>query len=150
MLESYFGIRDPQGNLVDGNGNIITENDLARNIGAFNPIYTAGYIQDKFAINDLLFNIGLRIDNYDANQPVLKDKYLLYDPKLAGHVDALALAGGSHPTSIGENYVVYTDNLTQPSRIVGYRNGDDWYNDCLLYTSPSPRDGLLSRMPSSA
>ncbi len=22
--------------------------------------------------------------------------------------------------------------------------------DCLLYTSPSPRDGLLSRMPSSA
>ena len=24
------------------------------------------------------------------------------------------------------------------------------YEDCLLYTSPSPRDGLLSRMPSSA
>ena len=24
------------------------------------------------------------------------------------------------------------------------------YNSCLLYTSPSPRDGLLSRMPSSA
>ena len=24
------------------------------------------------------------------------------------------------------------------------------YNPCLLYTSPSPRDGLLSRMPSSA
>ena len=23
-------------------------------------------------------------------------------------------------------------------------------NPCLLYTSPSPRDGLLSRMPSSA
>ena len=25
-----------------------------------------------------------------------------------------------------------------------------WPYDCLLYTSPSPRDGLLSRMPSSA
>ena len=25
-----------------------------------------------------------------------------------------------------------------------------WCTDCLLYTSPSPRDGLLSRMPSSA
>ena len=24
------------------------------------------------------------------------------------------------------------------------------YYNCLLYTSPSPRDGLLSRMPSSA
>ena len=26
----------------------------------------------------------------------------------------------------------------------------DWFPSCLLYTSPSPRDGLLSRMPSSA
>ena len=25
-----------------------------------------------------------------------------------------------------------------------------WVMGCLLYTSPSPRDGLLSRMPSSA
>ena len=25
-----------------------------------------------------------------------------------------------------------------------------WNRTCLLYTSPSPRDGLLSRMPSSA
>ena len=31
--------------------------------------------------------------------------------------------------------------------IVGYTG---YYNTCLLYTSPSPRDGLLSRMPSSA
>ena len=26
----------------------------------------------------------------------------------------------------------------------------EWLIACLLYTSPSPRDGLLSRMPSSA
>ena len=32
-----------------------------------------------------------------------------------------------------------------------YRNrGDGSFEACLLYTSPSPRDGLLSRMPSSA
>ena len=29
-------------------------------------------------------------------------------------------------------------------------NGLYLYKRCLLYTSPSPRDGLLSRMPSSA
>ena len=33
-------------------------------------------------------------------------------------------------------------------------SGFGWHSktdmDCLLYTSPSPRDGLLSRMPSSA
>ena len=43
--------------------------------------------------------------------------------------------------------------------IVGESNNDaviwldtfpTWNEDCLLYTSPSPRDGLLSRMPSSA
>ena len=27
---------------------------------------------------------------------------------------------------------------------------DTWIYNCLLYTSPSPRDGFLSRMPSSA
>ena len=35
----------------------------------------------------------------------------------------------------------------------GYKFADefsDLIHDCLLYTSPSPRDGLLSRMPSSA
>ena len=33
-----------------------------------------------------------------------------------------------------------------------YEAGTLWVSpgDCLLYTSPSPRDGLLSRMPSSA
>ena len=39
-------------------------------------------------------------------------------------------------------------------RITGIALGYDDLNDhddfCLLYTSPSPRDGLLSRMPSSA
>ena len=30
------------------------------------------------------------------------------------------------------------------------QDGPDYILTCLLYTSPSPRDGLLSRMPSSA
>ena len=30
------------------------------------------------------------------------------------------------------------------------RSIDNVYNSCLLYTSPSPRDATLSRMPSSA
>ena len=31
-----------------------------------------------------------------------------------------------------------------------YQSSMSTYIACLLYTSPSPRDGLLSRMPSSA
>ena len=33
---------------------------------------------------------------------------------------------------------------------VEYKSGTNPFMSCLLYTSPSPRDGLLSRMPSSA
>ena len=43
---------------------------------------------------------------------------------------------------------------TEMMRELGYCNGIENYSrylsGCLLYTSPSPRDGLLSRMPSSA
>ena len=35
-------------------------------------------------------------------------------------------------------------------KITDYYNSTDHTKTCLLYTSPSPRDGLLSRMPSSA
>ena len=35
-------------------------------------------------------------------------------------------------------------------RMEGRKEGRTEGRNCLLYTSPSPRDGLLSRMPSSA
>ena len=37
-----------------------------------------------------------------------------------------------------------------PARLLETRPGQSTIDGCLLYTSPSPRDGLLSRMPSSA
>ena len=42
----------------------------------------------------------------------------------------------------------YMNNLLSRQKIMG--NSDALSKICLLYTSPSPRDGLLSRMPSSA
>ena len=41
------------------------------------------------------------------------------------------------------------------SKFIEQKEGRSWAAEhvvgvCLLYTSPSPRDGLLSRMPSSA
>ena len=41
-----------------------------------------------------------------------------------------------------------TNGATQTAPAPGPRSGA--LPTCLLYTSPSPRDGLLSRMPSSA
>ena len=42
-----------------------------------------------------------------------------------------------------------TLNLAEISSATGFANSAH-FSRCLLYTSPSPRDGLLSRMPSSA
>jgi outer membrane receptor protein involved in Fe transport len=95
-----------------------------RPIAAQEPVYMAGYIQDKFAFNDLIFNIGLRVDRYDANQKVLKDPYLLYEAKTVGEVSNL----GEHPSNMGSDYVVYVDDLKNPTSISGYRDGSTWYN----------------------
>ena len=50
-------------------------------------------------------------------------------------------------------YTVFTEGWGLYSERLGYDIGlyqDPYSKFCLLYTSPSPRDGLLSRMPSSA
>ena len=51
-----------------------------------------------------------------------------------------------------ENFYVWHDNKGQLSMVWTTHVDDIFavFKNCLLYTSPSPRDGLLSRMPSSA
>ncbi len=114
-LDDFFSAKDANGN-------------FKREIAPFKPVYTAGYIQDKFAIDDLIFNIGLRVDRFDANQKVLKDKYLLYSAYTAGENQGL-INSTDIPSTIGNDYVVYVDDISEPSTIVGYRDGDTWYND---------------------
>ena len=94
-----------------------------REIGAYQPIYAAGYIQDKFAFQDLVFNVGVRVDVYDANQEVLKDKYSIYEVMTAGEASDF-----THPSNIGDDFVVYVDDNTNVTSITGYRNGDNWYD----------------------
>ena len=45
---------------------------------------------------------------------------------------------------------LWQDYYDQVVSIEGLEQELEMADDCLLYTSPSPRDGLLSRMPSSA
>ena len=99
-----------------------------RPVAPFEPIYASGYIQDKFSVDDLIFNIGVRVDRYDANQQVLKDKYLFHDAYTAGEVNEIAGINIDHPDNIGSDYVVYVDDFVNPSFITGYRNEDKWYN----------------------
>ena len=65
--------------------------------------------------------------------------------------DATALLGNDIST-----FPDYPSEIRAPQGTVGgvsgfqVQFGHKQVNTCLLYTSPSPRDGLLSRMPSSA
>ena len=63
------------------------------------------------------------------------------------------------PRYIGECFLKIANHLSFKPNFVNYMFKEDMISDgiencvqyiCLLYTSPSPRDGLLSRMPSSA
>ncbi|MFA5817565.1 MAG: hypothetical protein WC865_18340, partial [Bacteroidales bacterium] len=99
-----------------------------RLIGPVQPIYAAGYIQDKFSFNDLIFNVGIRVDRYDLNQYVLADPYSLYATKKVSDVPGSMNPSGSHPSNMGDNYVVYVDDVSDPSTINGYRSGSNWYN----------------------
>lgn len=99
-----------------------------RPIGAFRPVYTAGYIQDRFNFNDIIFRVGVRVDRYDANRSVLKDKYSLYDIFAVNEVDGSLNPNGAHPGNIGGDYAVYVDDYNNPTQILGYRDEDTWYN----------------------
>ncbi len=101
---------------------------LDRPIAPFEPTYMAGYIQDKFAFKDLIFNVGLRIDRYDANQSVLKDPYTLHNAYTVGDKQVDLIGSTNHPGNITDDAVVYVNDMNNPTEITGYRIGSTWYN----------------------
>jgi len=147
---SYYGY-DYTGQLLAGNptlNDFFTAVDGQGNrtypVRAFQPIYMAGYIQDQFTFEDLFFNVGVRVDRYDANQPVLKDPFSLYPAHTVADVNARGgLEGSEIPTSMGDDYMVYVDDIKNPRRIVGYRNGFDWYN---ADGSPQPNPTVIANL----
>ena len=69
-------------------------------------------------------------------------------------VDFYKHAAQTHPDGTGKRVLEVTDALNQLGRkLDAVRFTDEAFAQeqaCLLYTSPSPRDRSLSRMPSSA
>ncbi len=134
-LTRYFGY-DYLGNRITDEpafADFWTEKDefgnFTRPIGSFRPIYVAGYIQDKFAFKDLIFNVGVRVDRFDANQKVLRDPYSLYAVRTVEEVDGSKNpALGQHPSTVANDAVVYVDDEVNGNVIKGYRDGDQWYN----------------------
>ena len=99
---------------------------------------------------------------------------LFWAPNIIGMGTVETLAAGNLNVTIMHNFGILTDRTLQdffgfdvPPNVrlgIDYGITKNWsvgigrstfdkvvdFRTCLLYTSPSPRDGLLSRMPSSA
>jgi len=159
---TYISMRgyDHTGKKISGKTSLqdfFTGNNGNRVLGAWQPIYMAGYIQDQFFFRDLVFNIGVRVDRFDGNQMVLKDPYLIYD---AYTVRDMRNAGNASkiPSTIPNDAVVYVENLsegeslpTNDVTITGFRRGYGsnvtWYTASGEITSDPSRVSGASGQP---
>ena len=107
----------------------------------------------------VLENIQSRMSFEMADAPLLKTSDLKTITLLAVTGDR-GLCGGYNSNIIKRTEQRYAELNGQGYKVdlvlIGrkaityFSNRSSQYTICLLYTSPSPRDGLLSRMPSSA
>jgi hypothetical protein len=142
QLVSYYGY-DYLGNPISTStsfNDFFNKEDIngnkTRPVAPFSPIYVAGYIQDKFKYKDIIFRLGVRFDSYDANTKVLKDPYSVtgyYSASEFENVEsgytAAQQQGYSRPSNIGEDYAVYVNENSTDASVVGYRSGEDWYDE---------------------
>ena len=73
---------------------------------------------------------------------------------VTGGASGLGLATSKMLINAGATVVIFDMNVNAGEQAASELGNKHCHfiqlNVCLLYTSPSPRDGLLSRMPSSA
>jgi hypothetical protein len=113
-------------------------NKEQRPMDAFAPITAAAWIQDKVVLKDMVIRAGVRFERYDGNQMVLKDPYSIYPIKHVSEVQEIQGREVNHPESVDGDFAVYVDNADNPNRIVGYRDGSDWYDaDGIQVTDPN-------------
>ena len=87
--------------------------------------------------------MGVRVERYDGNQLGLKDQYSLFPTYSSGELASIEpgergsnlLANYNIPQNIEDDYIVYVNDIESPSEIVGFRNGNKWYEvDSLAYS----------------
>ena len=98
---------------------------------------------DKNIISD-----SFRTAPSDAEKKILMNQSKIIDEEVR-----LLKSSLQKMEDILNNHLLHIPNLPHDTCPIGESDKDNKLLDkiiCLLYTSPSPRDGLLSRMPSSA
>jgi outer membrane receptor protein involved in Fe transport len=96
----------------DANGNRSTE------LAPYQPRYYAGYIQDKIEFQDLVIQLGLRVDAFDNNTFVLRDEFAPTPIVRAGSL-------ASVPNGIESDWAVYYNGTD----VVGFRDLNGTFYD---------------------
>ena len=123
---------------------------------------TFGRVNPQFSLEDQKIS-GLGDVYYNLTEPALVEAALKRGEGSLGKGGAFLVTTGKFTgRSPKDKHVVKTDSVAdsiwwENNAEMSPEGFDALYEDmlahmqgCLLYTSPSPRDGLLSRMPSSA
>ena len=87
------------------------------NIDAWRPYYYAGFVTDRIEFNDLILDLGFRVDAFNANTLVLRD--IFANQPIFRVSD---LQGVTVPGSIGSDFGVYYAGGSTDQGVVGYRD----------------------------
>lgn len=124
-MVNYSGY-DHQGNRIAGKQDPYNYvNDFS--IAPSEAIYWSAYADASRVWGKLTAVIGLRVDVYNANRPVMRDPYLGAETYTAGEIKQMAEPGFSIPANIGDDFVVYVNGFDS-EMIIAYRDGHDWYS----------------------
>lgn len=122
----YLGNKVSGGNFDDFFSQRDAEGRRTFPIAPLQPIYLAGYIQDKFTYEDIILRIGVRADYFDANTKVLRDPYSLYRIQTAQEFSETY--DSQVPSSIDPDAKVYvTDADAEKPTVRAFRLGDEWF-----------------------
>ena len=107
--------------------------------------------EPRFQINDnhntqMIF--GIDVNSWNANEKIIIDAEAFgYPIKSINDIEE----GEYYVQALLHKYETFNLSTGYTVKLpMDQGEGQKWNISCLLYTSPSPRDGLLSRMPSSA
>ncbi len=127
------------------------------NLAPYKPIYYGGYLQDKIEFRDIVLNLGLRVDVWDNNQRVLKDRFsrrpVCQAGDLGGSVGTVDCTGGlpgGVPGNIGNDFSVFYSG----DDVIGFRDANGTYyntngevanaGDILLQGNPRSTSGQIT------
>ncbi len=116
----YLGLNEVNDQSIDGYFKDEQGNRSNTNLAPYSPVYYAGYIQDKIEFQDLVVQLGLRVEAFDNNTDVLLD---LYAPTPIFRANSLTTG---RPAGIDDDYAVY---YNASDVVVGFRDLDGNFYD---------------------